>query len=251
MRQCCRRLIWFWQVSLFCLVLVASQVQAENSWLKQGGDLLKSFGSETSQADGLPMTDIIAGLKQALEKGTSNVVSQLGAENGFNTDPSIRIPLPDHLKKVKSMLDAAGMGAYADDVELTLNRAAEAATPRAKSLFLDAISQMRFEDAREILDGPDDAATQYFRGKMTPDLTAAMTPVVEETLDQVGAVRAYDQMLGQYKQLPFVPDVKGDLTGHTVQKALDGIFYYLAKEEKAIRENPAKRTTELLERVFR
>jgi hypothetical protein len=148
------------------------------------------------------------------------------------------------------LLDKAGLGAYNDEVELRLNRAAEAAVPKAKALFVDAISQMRMEDARAILDGPDDAATAYFREKMSSGLVQEMSPVIDKSLESVGAVQAYDRMMVQYKQLPFVPDVKGDLTAHTAQKAVDGIFFYLAKEEKAIRENPAKRTTELLKKVF-
>ncbi len=226
---------------------------AGNSWLDQGSKLLESFGGAEKVVEsttGLSTEDIIAGLKQALEKGSQAVVSQLGTADGFNLDEAIHIPLPDSLTTVKSLMDKAGLGSYTDEVELKLNRAAEAATPKAKALFMDAITQMSFEDAKAILDGPDDAATQYFREKMSPGLVDAFTPVVDDTLEEVGAVQAYDQMMGQYKTLPFVPDVKGDLTGHAVEKAMDGIFYYLAKEEKAIREDPAKRTTELLQKVF-
>jgi hypothetical protein len=228
-------------------------VLAGNSWLDQGSEWLKSIGTDKDAVDtamGLSTEEIIAGLKQALEKGSSVVVSQLSAHNGFNADQKIHIPLPENLSMVKSMLDKAGFAAYTEDVELKLNRAAEAATPQAKALFMDAISRMTFDDAKAILDGPDDAATRYFEEKMSPGLVTAMTPVIDETLDQVGAVQAYDLMMGQYKTLPFVPDVKGNLTSHAVEKAMDGIFYYLAKEEKAIRDNPAKRTTELLQKVF-
>ncbi|WDP83820.1 MAG: DUF4197 domain-containing protein [Desulfobacter sp.] len=234
---------------LVAFVLVCSGISpvlAGNSWLDKGKGLFKSFSTDETAIDQvLSMDEIIAGLKQALEKGSSAVVSQLSLQDGFNTDQNIHIPLPENLSMVKSLLDKAGLGSYTDDVELKLNRAAE-----AKALFLDAIAQMEFEDAKAILDGADDAATQYFQEKMTPGLTRAMTPVVEQTLDQVGAVQAYDRMMGEYKSLPFVPDVKGNLTSHAVTKAMDGIFYYLAQEEKAIRENPAKRTTELLQKVF-
>lgn len=251
--------IKFWVLNGLLVLVMAWQVPAwaGNSWLDQGSKLLKSMGSDsqTTQgalqtAAGLSTDEIIAGLKQALEKGSAAVVGQLSAENGFNADDAVHIPLPENLSTVKSLLDKAGLGSYTDDVELKLNRAAEAATPKAKALFMDAITQMTFEDAKGILDGPDDAATQYFKEKMSPGLTEAMTPVVDESLNEVGAIQAYDQMMGQYKNIPFVPDVKGNLTGHAVQKAMDGIFYYLAKEEKAIRENPAKRTTELLQKVF-
>ncbi|MCG8618253.1 MAG: DUF4197 domain-containing protein [Desulfobacterales bacterium] len=232
---------------------------AGTDWLNQGTKLLDSLNSGSSNGGGnnaigsvagLSTADITAGLKQALEKGAVAVVNQLSTQNGFNLDKNIHIPLPDSLASVKSLLTSAGFGGLADDVELKLNRAAEAATPKAKALFLDAITQMSFEDAKSILNGADDAATQYFKEKMSPGLAAAMKPVVDNTLAQVGAVQAYDAMIGQYKSLPFVPDVKANLTTHAVQKAMDGIFYYLAQEEKAIRQDPAKRTTELLQKVF-
>lgn len=236
-----------------------SSALAGTDWLNQGTKLLDSLNSGGGSSGGnnaigsvagLSTADITAGLKQALEKGAVAVVNQLSAQNGFNLDKNIHIPLPDSLASVKSLLSSAGFGGLADDVELKLNRAAEAATPKAKALFMDAITQMSFDDAKSILNGADDAATQYFKERMSPGLAAAMKPVVDNTLAQVGAVQAYDAMIGQYKSLPFVPDVKANLTTHTVQKAMDGIFYYLAQEEKAIRQDPAKRTTELLQKVF-
>ena len=109
---------------------------------------------------------------------------------------------------------------------------------------------MSFDDAQSILNGADDAATQYFKKKTSDDLTVAFTPVVVETLEKIGAVKSYDQMMEKYKSLPLVPDVKGDLADYAVKEAMDGIFYYLAQEEKAIRENPAKQTTALLKKLF-
>ena len=109
---------------------------------------------------------------------------------------------------------------------------------------------MSFDDAKSILNGADDAATQYFKKTTSGDLTEAFTPVVEDTLQEIGAVKAYEQMVEKYKSMPLVPDLKGNLTDYAVEEALNGIFYYLAKEEKAIRENPAKQTTELLKKLF-
>jgi hypothetical protein len=178
------------------------------------------------------------------------VVNQLGATDGFNKDSNIHIPLPASLGKVKSMLSAVGMSYLFEDLELKLNRAAEVATPKAKQLFLNAISGMTLQDVQGIYNGPDDAATQYFKGAMSQELTQEMKPVVEDSMLKVGAVAAYDNMIKEYKTLPFVPDVKGNLTEYVVEKGMDGIFYYMAKEEAAIRENPVKRTTELLQKVF-
>jgi len=235
-------------------------VYAGNSLLEKGSDTLKSFGlTEEKSVDsvtgpvlgaGLSLEEIAAGLKEALRVGSENVVRQLSATNGFNKDEAIHIPLPESLSMVKSALDKIGYSSLTDDLELKLNRAAEAATPKAKELFLEAISAMTFEDAKEIYGGADDAATQYFKEKMSPGLARVMEPVIDETLSQVGAVQAYDTMMAQYKDLPFVPDVKSDLTSHVVDRGMDGIFHYMAEEEKAIRQDPVKRTTQLLQKVF-
>jgi hypothetical protein len=137
-----------------------------------------------------------------------------------------------------------------EDLELKLNRAAETATPNAKTLFVDAISTMTFDDVKSIYDGPQDAATRYFQNKMTPGLTLAIEPVAKESLSHVGAIQAFDQIMGQYRTIPFVPDIKADLTLHVTQKILDGIFFYVAKEEMAIRQDPVRQTANLLKRVF-
>ncbi len=238
-------------------LLVSVPVFGGNSWLQKGSDTLKSLGlsgdktTGTSDITGLSLGEIAAGLKEALQVGSETVVNQLSAADGFNTDTNIHIPLPGSLAKVQKALDKIGYSSFTDDLELKLNRAAEAATPKAKTLFMDAISAMSFEDAREILDGPDDAATQYFKEKMSPGLAEEMKPVIDDTLSQVGAIQSYDNMMGKYKSIPFVPDVKSDLTSHVVDKGMDGIFYYMAQEEKAIRQDPLKRTTQLLQKVFK
>ena len=142
------------------------------------------------------------------------------------------------------------MSSYMDDLELRLNRAAEKATPKAKKLFYQAITEMTMDDARSIYKGPDDAATRYFQSKMSKPLAKAMYPIVDKSLSEVGAVRSYDKLIGKYRSIPFVPDVKTDLTNHVIKKGMKGIFHYLAREEAAIRRDPAKRTTVLLKRVF-
>ncbi|MDZ7667379.1 MAG: DUF4197 domain-containing protein [Desulfotignum sp.] len=244
------------RMTLVFLVMFGTAIDASaaTNWLQKGTDTLKSLdtGGEGTSALGanLPNSDVIAGLKEALTVGSEHVVQQLGQTDGFYADPQIRIPLPEKLATVKSALDKVGMGSFADDLELKLNRAAEAATPRARELFLNAISQMTFEDARGILNGPEDAATQYFKKTMSPDLAKAMRPVVDDSLSEVGAVQSYDRMMGKYADLPFVPDVKANLTDHVVNKGMDGIFHYMAVEEAAIRKDPVKRTTDLLKKVF-
>ncbi|MGH8595219.1 MAG: DUF4197 domain-containing protein [Gammaproteobacteria bacterium] len=195
-------------------------------------------------------TEIGAGLREALTVGTVKVVNRLGQSGGFTNDPLVHIPLPKGLKKVKSALDAVGMGGALDDLEIKMNRAAEVATPKAKQLFVDAIKQMSLDDVKAIYNGPQDAATRYFQSKMSAPLAEQMTPVVNDSLAQVGAVKSYDKAMANYRKLPLVPDVKADLTQHVVKKGIDGVFHYLALEEAAIRQDPLKRTTSLLQQVF-
>ena len=212
---------------------------------------LAPTNTATTTADA-PLTsgEITGGVREALKIGTERVVGQLGRVDGFNADPKIHIPLPDNLREVRGALNLVGMSAMVDDVELKLNRAAEAATPKAKMLFWQAITDMTLKDIEGIYNGPDDSATQYFRSSMSAPLRNEMRPVVDSSLAEVGAIQAFDQMMGRYKSIPFVPNVKADLTNHVLDKAMDGIFYYLGREEAAIRNDAVKRTTEILKRVF-
>ncbi len=225
-------------------------VYAED-WLKTGVDL---FNSVNNSSDGkvvdFTQSEAAAAFKEALGSGTKSVVSQLGVTDGFYNDPSIHIPLPDELKTVQSILNEIGMSYMVDDLELKLNRAAEAATPLASDLFLQAISEMTFDDVMNIYNGPKDSATRYFQSKMTPSLKTSMRPIVEQSMAEVGAVQSYETVVGEYQSIPFVPDVKANLTDYVLDEGIEGIFYYVAKEEEAIRTNPVKQTTSLLKKVF-
>ncbi|MEZ5528409.1 MAG: DUF4197 domain-containing protein [Porticoccaceae bacterium] len=235
------------------LLLSLSITASAASWWETGRQLLENASnaqSRVNETSGLSVEEIASGLKEALKIGTGNVVSRLGTTDGFLADQEIHIPLPGQIQQAKSLLETVGMGASLADLETRLNRAAEAATPKAKQLFLNAISEMTIDDARNIYNGSEDAATQYFRQKMSGPLGEEMRPVIAESLNQVGAVQLYDNIAGQYKTLPFVPDLKTDLTDYTIAKGMDGIFYYLAKEEAAIRQDPAKQTTALLKKLF-
>lgn len=214
------------------------------------GDLLQQALAGASGSKPLTDLDIGNGLKEALRVGTKRVVGQVGVTDGYNADPLIHIPLPGDLNKVHKTLKKIGLSSMTADLELKLNRAAERAAPEAKDVFWDAITAMTLDDVRGIWQGPDDGATKYFRGKMTVPLTDRFTPIVLDSMGQVGAIRSYDRMMSKYDSIPFVPDVKSDLTRYTVKKGLEGLFTYVAKEEAAIRNNPAKRSTELLQRVF-
>jgi hypothetical protein len=217
-----------------------------------GGGSLNLQSALDSAGLARPLTDgeIGAGLKEALKVGTERVVRQVGALDGYYADPAIHIPLPGELDKVHDVLTSIGLNRLTADLELKLNRAAERAAPEAKAVFWRAITEMTLHDVRAIWQGPDDAATRYFRAKMTGPLTERFTPIVLDSMNEVGAIRAYDRMMAKYRAVPFVPDVKADLTRYTVGKSLDGLFHYVGKEEAAIRHDPAKRTTQLLQRVF-
>ncbi len=250
----CKTIFAIFMASL-CILLAhtydANRAEAQMDWLKTGKDLLGTVGSTPADsASDLTDSEIASGLKDALRVGTETVVNQLGQRDGFNADPAIHIPLPDSLNQVKSALAAIGMSSMMDDLELKLNRAAEAATPRAKTLFWEAISAMTLDDVQGIYNGPDNSATRYFQDKMSDPLAAEMQPIVENALNQVGAIQSYDAVMGQYASLPFVPDVKADLNTYVVDKGMEGIFHYVAKEEAAIRNDPVKRTTDILQKVF-
>jgi len=233
----------------FFTVLLTGSSQA--GWLDKAKDILNDSGVNSSgAASKLSDGEISSGLKEALRVGSDLVVNQLGVTDGFNADPSIHIPLPNSLKKVQSTLDKVGMSGMLDDLETRLNRAAEIATPKAKELFFNAIQAMTLDDARNILAGENDAATRYFQSKMTPDLVKEFTPIVNDSLAEAGAIKSYDNAIGQYKKLPLVPDAKADLSSYVVEKGMDGIFHYLAVEEAKIRTNPVARTTDLLKKVF-
>jgi hypothetical protein len=242
-------------IFIICITVIglscsSGVVAAGSSWLEKAKDLVGGVKKSDGGQSALSVDNIAAGLKDALRVGSETVVSQLGKTDGFNADPAIHIPLPENFKVVKNTLDKIGMSSMLDDLELKLNRAAEAATPKAKALFLESIKEMTIDDAMGIYKGPDDAATKYFQGKMSQPLSETMTPIVENSLSQVGAVQAYDNVIDKYRSLPFVPDVKADLTNYVVDKGMNGVFHYLAIEEAAIRQNPAKRTTVLLKQVF-
>jgi hypothetical protein len=244
------------RLRLLCLgatllvTLAPALVHAQDNLFQQGRGMLEGMLQGQPGGSGLGDAEIGAGLREALKVGTERVTASLGQVDGFNGNPDVRIPLPATLQSVQAALAMVGMSDLADDLELRMNRAAETAVPQAKEMFWQAVSAMTLEDAQGILSGSDDAATRYFQDKMTGPLTERFTPVVNQELADAGAVQAYDEMMGDYDALPFAPDVQANLTPYVVEQALDGMFLMLAREEAAIRQDPAARTTELLQTVF-
>ena len=203
--------------------------------------------ASSASRSSLPTADIAAGIKEALKTGAERVTSQLGRRDGYNADPKVHIPLPDSLRAAQSAMRLAGASGLADDLELKINRAAEAAAPKAKSIFIKAVQSMTLDDARAVLNGPKDAATQYFKKTMTPDLKAAMRPVVDGAVAEAGVVQAYNSVAGASALSSGGKDM---LTDYVLGHALDGLFAYLAREEAAIRTDPARQSTALLRKVF-
>ena len=198
----------------------------------------------------LSQQDITAAFKQALSIGTGEVINQLGVRNGFNADSNIHIPLPGDLGKVQNVLKSTGFSFLLDDLENRINYAAEIATPHAQELFLNAISEMSFSDVMSIYNGPENSATQYFQSKMSASLSEKLTPFINQAISEAGVVQAYDNMMSQYQAIPFMPDVKSDLTSYVVDQGIEGIFFYLGQQEAEIRQDPVRHTTDLLKKVF-
>ena len=243
--------------ALFAAAPVSAAAQ---SFLDQGRNLLDKAqratggapGSATGSGAALSQSEIGAGLKDALKVASQRVVGRVGKTNGYYGDPAIRIPLPGPLAQIEGPLKAIGASGMLDDLQLKMNRAAEQAAPKALDIFIDAASKMSITDARAILTGPQDAATQYFKRTTSASLTRSFRPIVDKSLSSVGAVKAFDAVQAKVRSLPFAgQQLSGfSLTDFTVGKALDGLFHYLAVEEAAIRSNPAARTTALLKKVF-
>lgn len=235
----------------------SSAATAEGTdWGRIARSVLGTYGQAAPGVrTALSDAQVVAGLKEALSIGSGNVVARLGKAGGFNLDPKIHIPLPLQLQKVDAALRIVGRNGLTRDLEAQMNAAAELATPKAKQLFIGAISQMTFADARAILfSGQQDAATQFFRRTMGAQLVADIKPIVASSLADAGAIKAFDAATASYSRLPLAArltgDAKANLNSYVASKAVDGIFYYVAQEEAAIRQNPAKRTTALLKTVF-
>lgn len=198
----------------------------------------------------LSNSQVASGLKEALQVGAENAVKLTGKTDGYFGNQAIKILLPKNLQPLQRGLGAIGYQSKIDAFVLSMNRAAEAAAPSAKKIFGDAILAMTFDDARKILSGNETAATDYFKSKTTDQLAVAFRPFVEKTMSENGVTQQYESLTSELKSIPFLKNEDLDINKYVVTKALEGLFYMLAEEEKKIRKNPAARTTELLKEVF-
>lgn len=251
-----------------CLLIYTTTVFA--GWLTNVGNALLATNAveavaAVTVAPGSSVATVsaeqaVAGLKEALGKGVQSAVKNLGCDGGFLNNLDVKIPLPEKLLKVETALRVAGQGKLADDFIGTMNRAAEQAVPVAAGVFGDAIKQMTFADAKAILTGPNDAATQYFRKTTQTSLFDSFLPIVKTATEKVGVTDAYKQMIGKVNTAQTLGNLMGaktpallnqaDLDSYIANKAMDGLFKRVADEETLIRENPLERTTDLLKKVF-
>ena len=226
--------------AVICLSCAAAHAQLEQ--------LEKNLGlGNTSH---LSDSKVASGLKEALKVGAENSVKLTGKTDGYFKNEAIKILMPNNLRPLEKGLRAIGFGPKIDSFVLSMNRSAEAAAPAAKKIFTDAILEMTFDDARRILAGNDTAATDYFKAKTTDRLTVAFRPFVQKTMEENGVVKQYEGLTKQYESIPFAKSETLDVNKYVVEKALDGLFYELADQERQIRKNPAARTTSLLKEVF-
>jgi hypothetical protein len=200
---------------------------------------------------GLSEEQVTRGLKEALGKGVEQAVGMLGKEGGFLNDLSVKILMPEKLKKAESTLRTLGQGRAVDDFIASMNRGAEKAAPEAAAVLGDAIRQMTVADAKAILTGTNNAATQYFRRTSETNLYDKFLPIVKKATDEVGVTSSYKRLVDKAGfAAPLLNAEAANLDGYVTRKALDGLFLKIGEEEKRIRENPAARTTDLLQKVF-
>jgi hypothetical protein len=228
----------------YCVLLLFSCSTAS----AQLDQLEKRIG--IGDVSGLSDSKVASGLKEALKVGTENAVKLTGKTDGYFKNEAIKILMPSNLRSLEKGLRAVGFGPKVDEFILSMNRSAEAAAPQARKIFGDAILVMTFEDARKILSGGDTAATDYFKGKTTDQLTVAFQPIVEKTMNENGVTQQYQALTDRFSSIPFAKNRSFDINKYVVTKALDGLFYELADQERQIRKNPAARTTSLLKEVF-
>jgi hypothetical protein len=174
----------------------------------------------------------------------------VSVQNGYLDNETIKINIPENFKMITNGLSKIGYQKQVDDFILSMNRAAEKAAPIAKSIFVDAIKEMTFDDAKKILNGADTAATEYFKTKTSEKLYDLFKPIVSTKVNEVGATRYYKDLTSKFALLPFMKTETLDLDHHVTNKALEGLFYMIGEEEKKIRTDPKARITELLKKVF-
>jgi hypothetical protein len=212
--------------------------------------LAVSTPAAAASLDAITNQDAIAGLKAALEKGSTVAVSLLGRTDGFFGNDKVKIPLPESLARYEKLMRSFGMGKYADELILTMNRAAEAAVPEAKALFVDAVKKMTVQDAKRILTGGDTAGTQYFKRTTSEPLRGKFLPIVQKATKKVKLAEVYNRYAEKGAQFGLISKEHANLDDYVTQKALDGLFFMVGEEERKIRKDPVKAGSDIIRKVF-
>lgn len=208
-----------------------------------------SLPAQAALAD-ISNADAVSGLRQALTDGSAAAVNLLGRENGYLGNAKVKIPLPPSLQKIESGLRLMGMKKQADELVLSMNRAAEAAAPEAKQLLVDAVKKMSVQDAKGILSGGDTAATEYFQRTTQAQLAQRFLPIVKQATDRVGLAQQYNSLAGQGAQLGLIKKDDATIESYVTRKALDGLYLMIAEQEKSFRQNPVEATSNIVRKVF-
>ncbi|MPR36432.1 DUF4197 domain-containing protein [Salmonirosea aquatica] len=235
-----------WFIVPIFVLLTGCSSQAQFGKTKLG----KALEKIQTQTGGLSESEIANGLKEALKVGIDNGSTEASRTDGYLKNEFIKILFPPDAQKVEETLRRIGLGNEVDRFIMSLNRAAEDAAKKSKPIFVKAITSMTITDAVGILKGPDDAATSYLKRTTNEELYDTFFPVVDSTLNLNQATKYYADLVNTYNKVPFVQKVNPDLKQYATQKAMDGLYFLIAQEEKKIRENPAARVNEILRRVF-
>ncbi|MDP3739775.1 MAG: DUF4197 domain-containing protein [Hyphomonadaceae bacterium] len=229
-------------------VTPAATAQSKQDWSKIASDILhqKTPGDKGNLSKG----DVTSGLKEALTVASDLASKRLSRKDGFMGDVSVRIPLPGVLGDAQKRLQPYGMSGLLDDLQLKVNRAAESATPQAQKLMIDAVKTMTIDDAMGVLRGGDTAATDFLRKKTEANLRKSFRPYFDQALTSTGALTQVDGVVAKYGMGLVKTDSKTWLADNATTGALNGLFYYVAREEQAIRRDPVKRTSDILRKVF-
>ena len=203
-----------------------------------------------AQLENITNREAVSALKTALEKGSRAAVDQLGKENGFFGDTRVKIPLPESLKRAERTMRRLGMGKYADELVLTMNRAAEAAVPEAKQLLVDSVTKMSVQDAKGILTGGETSGTDYFKRTTTDQLRKRFLPIVQQATARVGVAQKYNSYADKGVRFGLVKEDQANLDDYVTQKALDGLYFMMAEEEKKIRKDPVGTASNIIKKVF-
>jgi hypothetical protein len=232
------------KIYLLLLVIILSFQYTDAQFLKDAKKLLNS------KTKGLTEKDAADGIKEALVNGTGESVKVVSVPDGYWGNPEIKIPFPAEAKEMEAKLRAIGMAKKVDEFNESMNRAAEKAASEAKPIFIAAIKGMTVKDAINIVRGADNAATIYLKNTTSPELIVKFQPVIKTSLDNVNATKYWSDLITIYNKIPLVKKMNPNLTEYVTQKAIDGLFIMIAREEIKIRKDPMARTSELLKRVF-